>query len=52
MTAKEYDKLFAAGMALVCLIMLALMLATLDGCTVEHKQSITIKKAEPCAVKK
>lgn len=38
MTDKDYDKLFAAVMALVCLILVALMLATLEGCTVEHKQ--------------
>lgn len=45
MKAENYDKAFAAGMALVVIILLSLMQATCTGCTVETKQSITIKKA-------
>lgn len=51
MTSKDYDKLFAAGMALVTLLLAILMLCAL-GCTVESKQSLTIKKAKTCAAEK
>lgn len=45
MKTENYDKAFAAGMALVVIILLSLMQATCTGCTVETTQSITIKKA-------
>lgn len=52
MKQHQYDRAFAAGMALVVILILALMQATCNSCTIKSTQSLIIKKAQPCAAKK
>lgn len=44
MTPKDYDKAFALGMAIVFILVLSLILATLEGCQVHKTTTIKIGK--------